>query len=155
MELNSQNSSRSSTTNGRKLTRMLTKTLSWVTFVLNGTPLPAFGPVPETRSKTASAPPIGYDAVILSEPSTGFFRSRSRVCSLSLIVAESTLPALNWARAVEVETSWYPPLPRNREENATARRTTRTTQNHTERKIFLRSIPRPGGRDARLARRPS
>src|SRR3954453_1530784 len=94
----------------------------------------------------SSAAPTGYDAVILSLPSTAFFRSRSSVCSLSLIVAWSTLASANWASAVEVWTSLYPPFPRNRDENATASRTTSTTQNHTERKIFLRSIPRPGGR---------
>ena len=31
-------------------------------------------------------------------PSTAFFNSRSRVCSLSLMVAEETLPLSNWAQ---------------------------------------------------------
>src|SRR3954452_8166920 len=143
MELNSQNSSRSSTMNGRKLTRIETKTLSCVTVVSNLTPSPAaLSPVPETSAKTSSDAPSGYDAVTFDDPSTGFFSSRLRVCSLSLIVAWSTFPSWSCSRAVEVWTSWYPPLPRNREENATATRTTRTTQNHTDRKSFLRSIHR-------------
>src|SRR3954451_2291106 len=142
MELNSQNSSRRRTTKGRKLTRIETKTLSCVTFVSNGTPSPLLSPVPETSEKTSSEAPRGYDAVTLEDPSTGFFRSRLRVCSLSLIVAWSTLPSCSCSRATDVETSVYPPLPRNREENATATRTTRTTQNHTDRKSFLRSIHR-------------
>src|SRR3954449_2767238 len=90
----------------------------------------------------SSEAPIGYDVVILSLPSTADFRSRSSVCSLSLIVADSTLPSANCDRAVEVDTSVYSPLPRKNEENVRASRTTRTTQNHTERKIFLRSIHR-------------
>src|SRR3954468_10753796 len=90
----------------------------------------------------SSEAPIGYDVVILSLPSTADFRSRSSVCSLSLIVADETLLSENWASAVDVETCLYPPLPRKKEENTTARTTTRPTQNHTERKIFLRSIHR-------------
>src|SRR5690242_13423365 len=66
----------------------------------------------------------------------------SRVCSLSLIVTEETLLSSNWASATEVGTCLKPPLPRKNEENTTARTTTRPTQNHTERKIFLRSIHR-------------
>src|SRR4051812_22225707 len=90
----------------------------------------------------SSEAPIGYDVVILSFPSTADLRSRSSVCSLSLIVADETLLSANWAMAVEVETCLKPPLPRKNEENTTARTTTRPTQNHTERKIFLRSIHR-------------
>src|SRR3954453_13774620 len=90
----------------------------------------------------SSEAPSGYDAVILSLPWTSFRTLTSRVCSLSLIVADSTLPFSNWASATEVEPSLLPPFPLNRDENVSATRTTRTTQNHTELKIFLRSIHR-------------
>src|SRR3954454_12276873 len=117
----------------------------------------------------SSEAPSGKEAVIFLLPCTSSRRSRSRVCSLSLIVTDSTLPSSSWVSATEVGTSWYPPLPRNRDENVRATRTTRTTQNHTERKIFLRSIhpsPRPDypaapstllivrGRRLRLGRAP-
>src|ERR1700712_4335820 len=104
----------------------------------------------------SSAPPIGYDVVILVLPSTALFRVRSSVCSLSLIVADCTLPALNCAIAVEVGTVLYPPLLRKNEEKRTATTTMRPTQNQRDRKILLRSIHRfrAAGRP-RPARRPS
>src|SRR6476661_5802668 len=140
MELNSQNSS-------------LTSRLSCVTWVSKLTPLPLLpDPVPDTRAKTSWAAPTGYEAVILSLPWTADFRTTSSVCSLSLIVADLTFESANWASAVEVETCWYPPLPRKKEEDTTARTMTRPIQNQTERKIFLRSIHRcrePGYRPTR------
>src|SRR5438067_1859461 len=93
----------------------------------------------------SSEPPIGYEAVILSLPSTAFFRSRSTVCSLSLIVTEETLRSENCAMATEVGTCLYPPLPRDSQEKARATRTTSAIQNQRERKIFLRSIHRCRG----------
>src|SRR3954468_3132025 len=97
----------------------------------------------------SSEAPSGKEAVIFLLPCTSSRSSRSRGCSLSLIVTDSTLPSSSSVSATEVGTSWYQPLPVNRDENVRATRTTRTTQNHTERKIFLRSIHRyrePGDR---------
>jgi hypothetical protein len=59
MELNSQNSRRSSRTKGRKLTSRLTSRLSWVTLVSKDVVPGPSPPAPRTAANTSSAAPSG------------------------------------------------------------------------------------------------